>query len=88
MASFTVRKGRRYRATIALGWVESWADNSAIAERLQAAGFTDVSVTGTGDTRIAEGRWPGPDATAEMPAQISEVSEISGRKGGRKVRKA
>ena len=77
MALFTVRRGKRYRATIALGWVESLAGNDTIAGRLQAAGFTDVSVTGTGGSRIAEARWPGPDTTAEMPAQIADVAEIA-----------
>jgi hypothetical protein len=77
MALFTVRQGKRYRATIALGWVESFVGNDAIAERLQAAGFADVKVTGSGGSRVAEARWPGPDTSAEMPAQIAEVSEIA-----------
>jgi hypothetical protein len=77
MAHFTVRRGKRYRATIALGWVESFAGNDTIAERLRAAGFADVSVTGTGGRRIAEAQWPGPDATAEMPPQVAEVTEIA-----------
>jgi hypothetical protein len=77
MAHFTVHRGKRYRATIALSWLESFAGNDTIAGRLQAAGFTDVSVTGTGASRIAEARWPGPDTTAEMPVQIAEVTEIA-----------
>jgi hypothetical protein len=77
MARFTVHRGKRYRATIALGLVERLVGNDTIAGRLQAAGFTDVSVSGTGGRRIAEARWPGPDATAEMPAQIAEVTEIA-----------
>jgi hypothetical protein len=77
MAAFTVRSGRRYRATIALGLFERWADNETIAERLRAAGFSEVKVTGSGDTRVAEALWPGPDRTGEMPRQILEVSELS-----------
>ena len=67
MATFTVQMGRRYRATISLGWLERWASNDTIAEQLRAAGFSDVSVTGSGGTRTAEALWPGPDTTGEMP---------------------
>jgi hypothetical protein len=77
MSLFTVHQGKRYRATVALSWIESFVGNDLIAKRLEAAGFADVSVTGSGDSRIAEARWPGPDATAEMPAQIADVSEIA-----------
>ena len=73
MATFTVQMGRRYRATISLGWLERWASNDTIAEQLRAAGFSDVSVTGSGGTRTAEALWPGPDTTGEMPPQIVAV---------------
>jgi hypothetical protein len=73
---FTVRRGRRYSATISLGLLESLAGNDVIAHRLRDAGFTNVSVTGGGATRRAEAVWPNEDATAEMPAQISAVTEI------------
>jgi hypothetical protein len=76
MAAFTVHQGRRYRATISLGWLERFASNDAIAGRLQAAGFTDISVSGSGSTRIAEALWPAADATAELPKQITEVVAI------------
>jgi len=76
MATFTVRQGKRYRATIALAGIERWASNEMIAERLRKAGFTEVTVTGLGSSRTAEGLWPGPDATAELPPQVSEVMEI------------
>jgi hypothetical protein len=77
MAQFTVRQGKRYRATITLSWLESWASNDAIAEKLRAVGFADVSVTGSGYTRIGEATWPGPDTTAEMPSQLAEVKELT-----------
>jgi hypothetical protein len=76
MATFTVQQGKRYRATIALSGIERWASNDAIAERLRKAGFVEVSVSGLGNTRVAEAMWSGPDTTAEMPAQITEVVEI------------
>ena len=76
MGTFTVRRGKRYRASISLGLLESLAGNELIADRLRAAGFVDVSVNGAGATREAEGLWPSDDATAELPEQISAVTEI------------
>jgi hypothetical protein len=75
MATFTVRQGKRYRATLSLGWLERWASNETIAGKLKEAGFSDVKVDGSGATRVAEALWPGPDTTAEMPSQIVEVIE-------------
>ena len=76
MATFTVHQGKRYRARISLGWIERFASNETIAERLRAAGFTDIAIWGSGSTRTAEALWPQPDATAEMPKQIVEVVEV------------
>jgi hypothetical protein len=76
MAVFTVRQGRRYKATISLGMLESFAGNEIIAERLQEAGFVEVSVAGSGGMREAEALWPNSDASAELPTQITDVTEI------------
>ena len=76
MATFTVHQGKRYRARISLGWIERFASNETIADRLRAAGFTDIAISGSGSTRMAEALWPQPDATAEMPKQIVEVVEV------------
>ena len=76
MGSFTVKRGRRYRATISLGLLESLAGNDMIAGRLNAAGFSEVSIKGSGSKRQAEALWPNDDTTAEMPEQISTVTEI------------
>ena len=76
MGPFTVHQGKRYRATISLGVLERWANNDTIADRLEAAGFTEMSISGSGRTRVAEALWPGPDATAELPHQITEVVEL------------
>jgi hypothetical protein len=76
MPAFTVQQGKRYRATITLGWLERWAGNDTIAEKLRAAGFSEVSVTGSGGTRMAEAVWAAPDVTGEMPPQVTEVIEI------------
>ena len=76
MATFTVQQGKRYRATITLGWLERLAGNETIAEKLRAAGFSEVSVSGSGGTRVAEALWAVPDLTGEMPAQVTQVIEI------------
>lgn len=76
MATFTVRQGKRYRARISLGLLERLASNDTIAERLRAAGFTEISVSGSGPTRAADALWSGADATAELPKQIVEVNEV------------
>ncbi|MFM1815227.1 MAG: hypothetical protein RLZ98_1922 [Pseudomonadota bacterium] len=75
--AFTVRQGKRYRAAIQLSWWEqAVATNEYIANQLTSVGFTDVAVTGTGAQREAEGLWPHPDQTAEMPSQIVSASEV------------
>lgn len=76
MGIFTVRRGQRYRATLSLGLLESLADNEMIADRLRGAGFADVNVVGSGSTRLAEGSWPSDDASAELPSQVTAVTEI------------
>ena len=76
MATFTVRQGKRYRARIELGWLETLASNELIAGKLRAAGFTEVTVDGSGGTRQAEALWPNLDSTGELPSQIAEISEI------------
>lgn len=79
MTAFMVRRGRRYRAIIDLGWIEQWVDNETIAAKLRTAGFGEVKVTGTGNSRLAEALWPGPDTAGELPPQVCEVSEIPAR---------
>lgn len=76
MATFTVRKGRRYRAAIALNWLEQLASNEDVAQTIRDAGFVDVKVEGKGRTRRATARWPRKDATAEIPPQITKIAEI------------
>jgi hypothetical protein len=77
MASFTVHRDKRYRATIKLGLLEQLAGNGMIVDALQDAGFTDVSVEGSGPTRLAEATWPLDDASAPLPAQVVSVSEVN-----------
>jgi hypothetical protein len=73
---FAVHKGRRYRAAISLGWVERFATNEMIAQRLRDAGFSEVLVVGSGGTREAKALWSGEDAAAEIPSQISSIDEL------------
>ena len=47
-----------------------------IADRLRAAGFSEVGVEGTGASRSAQAIWANDDATAEMPSQVLSVTEI------------
>ncbi len=77
MPTFTVRQDKRYRATISLGVLQSFADNDLIAGKLIEAGFTDVSVSGSGGTRVAEARWPLADTTAPLPSEVAEITEIA-----------
>ena len=75
MANYTVRKGKRYRATIRLGLFKSVASNEQVADQFRAAGFTAVSVSGSGRERRGKGLWPHSDATAEVPDEIASVEE-------------
>jgi hypothetical protein len=76
MASYTVRQGKRYRATISLSWIEQIASNDRVAQPIREAGFAEVKVVGLGRTRLATALWPREDATAEIPDQIISISEI------------
>ena len=73
---FTVREGKRYRATLALNSVERLADNALIARKFRALGFSKVGVSGTGAMRWVEGVWPRKDATASLPHQIVAVARL------------
>jgi hypothetical protein len=73
----TIRQNKRYMAEIKLNFVERIASNATIAERLRNVGFVDVTVSGSGSDRIAEGTWPLSDATVELPTQIKSVKEFA-----------
>ena len=76
MPTYTVQKGKRYKATIALGFVQSWFSNATVAGKFQEVGFTEVEVSGSGRSRLGKGSWPHPDASAEIPSEITSVTEI------------
>ena len=77
MAQFTLTQGRRYRATLRLGWLESIAGNDRIAAELAKAGFGEVEVEGAGDTRIAQGVWTGESTDVKLPEQVAELVEVA-----------
>ena len=76
MAEYTVKKGKVYKARISLNYMESWADNGMIADKVRLAGFIDVTVSGSGYYRTCQAMWVGPDTTAMLPTQITEIVEI------------
>ena len=76
MPLFTVRQGKRYRATVSLNLVERLASNEMIAQKFRDMGFSKVVVSGRGSTRSADALWPAQDASAEIPAQIKSIEEV------------
>jgi len=74
--NFTLQRGKRYKTTLNLGFVERLASNEVLADKFRDAGFTDVKVSGDGGTRYAEGVWNADDTRATYPPQISDVSEV------------
>ena len=77
-ATFTVRHGKRYQATVTLNWFEQQvATNETIAGQLAKLGFGSVTVTGTGATRQVAGTWMGADTTAQIDAHLSNIVEAS-----------
>lgn len=81
-ASFTVRHGHRYRATVTLGFLEQFASDDQVAKAIAGYGFTDVVVTGSGGTRQAEATWNGPDTTAPIDSHLSQIVDLSGPAAG------
>jgi hypothetical protein len=76
MARFTVQKGKHYQATINLGYIQRLASNDMVADKFREAGFTDVTVTGAGRTRLAKGSWSDEDTSAEIPDEVGHIDQI------------
>jgi hypothetical protein len=73
MARYTLRKGKRYRATISLGLFQGVASNEMIAGKFREAGFTES----TSRARAACGLAPGSGRTmTRAPRSPTRVSEI------------
>jgi hypothetical protein len=75
-AEFTVHKGKRYRAILALNSVERLVDNARIAQKFRDLGFIRVRVSGAGAMRRVVGVWPGKDTSANMPPEIVAVAKL------------
>ena len=75
-ANFTVRHGRRYRATIVLTGLEQLAGNERVSDTFRQLGFSDVVVTGNGSRRQAEGTWKGADTTVQLDPHVADVVEL------------
>lgn len=77
MAEFTFGQGKRYRATLTLGWIEQIASNDMIAAEFAKAGFGEVVVQGEGETRLAQGTWTGASREVDLPGQVVDVVEVA-----------
>jgi hypothetical protein len=73
----TVNTGHRYQATVTLSWLEQqFATNATIAGQFAQLGFSNVSVTGDGATRVATGAWNGPQTTVPLDSHLSNVIDL------------
>jgi hypothetical protein len=75
--TYTLRHNTWYRATLTLSLFEQFAGNDIVASKFASAGFTNVTVTGSGSTRIAQGFWPGPDTTGAIPSEVTTIAAIA-----------
>lgn len=68
---------KKYKATIALSFLEAFATNAFIAQLLTKEGLSDVQVEGSGmqrtATAVATKSGPVPDAAKKYIKQIVEV---------------
>jgi hypothetical protein len=69
--------GAHYHAVIKLPFLGGWTKNSTIKQALEQHGFTDVSVTGSGTTRVASGTWMGPNSM-DAKAQLDQIESEYG----------
>ncbi len=74
--TFTLETGKRYRASVHLGFFEKLASNIVIMGKLVDAGFVTVTVSGFGADRTAEGTWSGDNQDVDLPEQIKSVQVI------------
>ncbi|ODR99224.1 hypothetical protein AUC68_04240 [Methyloceanibacter methanicus] len=77
MADYTLEHGKRYKAKITLGLLQSVAPNEMVAEQLRQTGFADVRVTGSGRTRIATGVWERGTVSGAIPDEISDITLLT-----------
>lgn len=72
-----LEKYRKYQATISLNGLETFVHNVMVREKLMQAGFTNVTVEGSGATRKATGVWSRESQPiTDMPSKISDIKEL------------
>ena len=76
-SSFTFRNNKRYRAEISLGSYQCLISNATVAKQMQGFGFHDVTVSGSGRNRIAEGTWFQDDATITIKGMRGTIETKS-----------
>jgi hypothetical protein len=77
MTDMTIVHGARYSATITLPWPDSWASNETVASHLSDMGFSNVTVTGSGGTRQAEGMWNGATGVGAIDSRLSNIKTLA-----------
>ena len=65
--------GRTYRAELKLPW---YASNAMAKSKLEAAGFTNVTVYDSGGNTYAQGTWTGESGDFDLPKQIVQVWNV------------
>ncbi len=77
---YELKQGHRYHAKVVVsGWKGMLAGESDVADRLQQAGFDDVSVRKTGSGEFdAWGTWYGDDGWYEKPDEVQGDPEDLG----------
>jgi hypothetical protein len=76
MATATIVNGHRYSAEVDLSWIEGFASDDMLVAKLAAYGFADVTVTGSGETRQAQGTWTGETMTGEVDSHLSRIVDL------------
>lgn len=75
MSDKYLKGGKFYHGTIHLGMFESVVSDEYIAGQLSDAGFIAVTVTGSGGTRYARGRWSQADGWYPLDRHFTDVTE-------------
>lgn len=65
-----LEKNARYQGTITLSGVGVMAANQQIVDELQSIGFSNVTVSGTGKVRTAQGVWPQATQNIQIPGEV------------------
>jgi hypothetical protein len=73
----TLKADTWYAADIGLGFIDRWASNAKLIDKLNAAGFRDVTVIGFGGRRTAWGKWVRPTLVVSLPPQVKSVHELT-----------